>query len=144
MSQDPHAGRFLNSEDTERPQFRALGSPGSEVYAGIETFPNPGCNSVAYISDELIAFCPITKQKDMYVMELTLLRTEECIESKSLKLWLEQFNDKDNGLFGETLAVYIRDQVGEVLGYDDEETNEHIQVVLTQKSRGGISIRSVA
>ncbi len=144
MSQDPHAGRFLNSDDTERPQFRALGRPGSDSYAGLETFPNPGCNSVTYVSDEVIGFCPITQQKDMYVMELTLLRTEEIIESKSLKIWLEQFNHPSAGVFGEGLAVYIRDQVGEVLGYDSEETNDHIQVVLTQKSRGGISIRSVA
>lgn len=151
MSQDPHAGRFLDSSDkTERP-FRALGSPGSEVYVGLETFPNPGCHSVTYASDEIVAYCPITKQPDFYAMEMTLLGTEKCIESKSLKLWLRQFNNDENGLFCEALAVFIRDEVGAILGYtdgegnyDEEEISNHVQVILTQKSRGGISIRSIA
>ena len=151
--------RFLNSDvpQPEEPQFEALGHAGSGHYVGLETFPNPGCHSVAYVSDEVVAHCPITGQPDFYEMQIILLATEKCIESKSLKLWLRQFAEPGGaGLFCEALAVYVRDQVGIVLGYvtqddglhgpspDEEAISEHVQVILTQKSRGGISIRSVA
>ena len=142
MSQDPHAGRFLDSSDTtERPSFRALGQSGSDSYVGLETFPNPGCSFVEYNSDELVGNCPITGQPDFYTCSIALREPEKCIESKSLKIWLRQFSAPTMGLFGETLAVYIRDQIMEVIGEEDEDK---VQVVLTQKSRGGISIRSVA
>jgi 7-cyano-7-deazaguanine reductase len=150
-------GRFLDSSvpAPERLQFEALGNAGSEHYKGLELFPNPGCAAVRYSSDEVVAHCPVTGQPDFYVIELTLLETEHCIESKSLKLWLRQFNDPKNGIFCEALAVYIRDQVAIALGYvedlprppialDEEAAAEHVKVILTQKARGGISIRAVA
>lgn len=138
--------RFLNSEVPvpERPEFRALGHAGSDHYVGLELFPNPGCAAVEYFSDEVTSHCPITGQPDFYEMKLTLLHTESCIESKSLKLWLRQFSNPDNALFCEGLAVFIQKQVGEVLGYDEDDVGDHIQVVLTQKPRGGISIKAVA
>jgi hypothetical protein len=40
--------------------------------------------------------------------------------------------------------VFIRDQVGEMIGFDEDDVGDHVQVVLTQKSRGGISIKAVA
>lgn len=144
--------QFLDSDfpDAPEPQFEALGHAGSEHYAGLETFPNPGCHSVTYTSDEIVAYCPITGQPDFYTAQIILLKTDLCIESKSLKLWLRQFNNPTNGLFCEALAVYIRNQVGLVLGYslgnqvDEEEASQHIQVTLNQKSRGGIEIKAVA
>lgn len=143
MEGDP---RFLNSEvpAPERPHFEALGHAGSEHYVGLETFPNPGCVFVVYTSDELIAHCPITKQPDHYTVEISIKGSEDCIESKSLKLWLRQFNDPDNGLFAEALAVFIRNEVGQALGMGEDEYVEKIQVTLHQKSRGGITIRAIA
>lgn len=157
---DPHAGRFLDSSvpAPEGPSFTALGNAGSDSYVGLELFDNPGCHSVTYDSDELMAHCPVTGQPDFYKMSLILLATEKCIESKSLKLWLRQFASPSNGIFCEGLAAYIRDQVGMALGYerlendlgdkhyvpDEDEISKHVQVTLTQKSRGGISIRAVA
>jgi hypothetical protein len=41
-------------------QFVALGHAGSEHYAGLETFENPGVTRVEMTSDELTAVCPIT------------------------------------------------------------------------------------
>lgn len=148
--------RFLNSEvpAPEPQEFAALGHAGSDHYVGLELFPNPGCHSVTYVSDEVTANCPITGQPDFYDMQLVLLGTEQCIESKSLKLWLRGLHDA--GIFCEGLAVHIRNQVGVALGYieaddgihgpslDEDEIAKHIQVTLVQKSRGGISIRSVA
>jgi len=47
-------------------EFVALGH-GSDAYAGLETFENPGVALVEMTSDELVAVCPITNQPDMYV-----------------------------------------------------------------------------
>lgn len=47
-------------------EFVALGHAGSEAYAGLESFPNPGVDRVELISDELTAMCPITNQPDFY------------------------------------------------------------------------------
>jgi NADPH-dependent 7-cyano-7-deazaguanine reductase QueF len=48
-------------------EFVALGHAGSDAYAGLETFPNPGVEVVELVSDELTAVCPITNQPDFYV-----------------------------------------------------------------------------
>jgi 7-cyano-7-deazaguanine reductase len=61
-----------------------------------------------------------------------------CLESKSLKLYLQQF--RDEGHFCEALAVRIRDDVAEALQLE----RERVRVTLKQKSRGGISIVAAA
>ena len=81
----------MNERSTE---FVALGHAGSEHYAGIETFPNPGVARVEMTSDELVAMCPITNQPDMYVATIEYEPEELCIESKSLKLYLWGFRDR--------------------------------------------------
>ena len=55
---------------TRETDFVALGQAGSEAFAGIETFPNPGVSHVEMMSDELTAVCPVTGQPDMYVATL--------------------------------------------------------------------------
>ena len=117
--------------DTE---FVALGSPGSEAYAGLETFPNPGVATVEMTSDELTAICPITGQPDLYTATIEYEPLERCLESKSLKLYLMRY--RDEGAFCEALAVKIRDDVGEALGLGAER----VHVTLVQKARGGITI----
>jgi NADPH-dependent 7-cyano-7-deazaguanine reductase QueF len=137
--------RFLDSDVTEPessvPEFTALGHAGSEHYVGLETFPNPGCANIQFSGDELVAHCPVTGQPDFYEWGIMLREPEKSIESKSLKLWLRQFAREDGpGLFCETLAVYIREQVAKAIGEDVE----CVTVTLVQKSRGGISIRASA
>ncbi len=119
---------------TRSTQFVALGQPGSEAYAGLETFPNPGVRRVEMTSDELAAVCPITGQPDLYVATIDYAPRERCIESKSLKLYLMQF--RNQGEFCEALAVRIRDDVAEALALPVED----VQVTLRQKPRGGITI----
>jgi 7-cyano-7-deazaguanine reductase len=114
--------------------FVALGHAGSEHYAGLETFPNPGVSRVEMTSDELTAVCPVTGQPDLYVASIEYRPGDRCIESKSLKLYLNGF--RSEGHFCEALAVKIRDDVAEVLGLGASEVN----VTLTQKARGGITI----
>ena len=105
-----------------------------EAYAGLETFPNPGVSHVAMTSDELTAMCPVTAQPDMYVARIEYWPGSLCIESKSLKLYLNAF--RNEGVFCEALAVKIRDDVAAVL----ELPGDKVRVTLEQKSRGGITI----
>jgi 7-cyano-7-deazaguanine reductase len=123
---------------SELPEFTALGHAGSEHYAGLETFPNPGVELVEMTSDELTAMCPVTGQPDMYVASIEYAPDELCLESKSLKLYLARF--RNEGAFCEALAVKIRDDVAEALGLDQSR----VTVTLEQKARGGITITAIA
>ena len=118
-------------------EFVALGHAGSERYAGLETFPNPGVSHVQMTSDELTAVCPITGQPDLYVAAIDYWPGERCVESKSLKLYLARF--RNEGAFCEALAVRIRDDVASATDLPAEK----VRVTLTQKARGGIAIVAV-
>lgn len=122
----------------ELPEFVALGHAGSAHYAGLETFPNPGVALVELVSDELVAVCPITGQPDLYVAAIEYEPDALCLESKSLKLYLASF--RNEGVFCESLAVRIRDEVGKAL----ELGPERVTVTLEQKARGGITITATA
>ena len=115
-------------------EFVALGHAGSEHYAGLETFPNPGVALVEMTSDELVAMCPVTHQPDMYVATIEYEPDRLCLESKSLKLYLAAF--RNEGAFCEALAVQIRDDVAKAL----ELSPDRVSVTLEQKARGGITI----
>lgn len=119
-------------------EFVALGHAGSEHYAGLESFPNPGVAAVEMTSDELTAVCPITSQPDFYVARIAYRPNALCIESKSLKLYLARF--RNEGVFAEALAVQIKDDVAAALELD----REAVTVTLTQKARGGITISATA
>jgi 7-cyano-7-deazaguanine reductase len=126
-------------ETTERStEFVALGHAGSEHYAGLETFPNPGVVHVEMTSDELTAICPVTGQPDLYVATIAFEPGPLCLESKSLKLYLARF--RNEGAFCEALAVRIRDDVASAL----ELGPEKVEVTLEQKARGGITISATA
>jgi 7-cyano-7-deazaguanine reductase len=118
--------------------FVALGSPGSDAYAGLETFPNPGVSRVEMTSDELTAVCPVTGQPDLYTATIEYEPKDLCLESKSLKLYLMGY--RDEGHFCEALAVKIRDDVAQAL----ELSRERVRVRLVQKARGGITITATA
>ena len=115
-------------------EFVALGHAGSEHYAGLETFPNPGVTHVEMTSDELVAVCPITGQPDLYVATIEFEPDALCLESKSLKLYLMQY--RNEGVFCESLAVKIRDDAAAAL----ELPPDRVRVTLRQKPRGGITI----
>jgi 7-cyano-7-deazaguanine reductase len=112
----------------------ALGNPGSEHYAGLETFANPGVADVELVSDELTAVCPITGQPDLYRVTIGYRPAGLCLESKSLKLYLNGF--RNEGAFCEALAVRIRDDIAAAL----ELAAAEVRIMLEQKARGGITI----
>jgi 7-cyano-7-deazaguanine reductase len=119
-------------------EFVALGHPGSEHFAGLETFANPGVSHVEMTSDELTAVCPVTSQPDLYVASIEYWPEALCLESKSLKLYLSSF--RNEGVFCEALAVRMRDDVAEAL----ELPPDKVRVTLEQKARGGITITAMA
>ena len=123
---------------TRSQEFVALGHAGSEHYAGLETFPNPGVSRVEMTSDELTAVCPVTGQPDLYEASIEYTPRDRCLESKSLKLYLSSF--RNEGVFCEALAVKIRDDVAEALGLEADG----VRVRLTQKARGGITITATS
>jgi 7-cyano-7-deazaguanine reductase len=127
----------MNGE-TRTTEFVALGHAGSEHYAGLETFPNPGVSYVEMTSDELVAVCPVTGQPDLYVASIEYSPQKLCLESKSLKLYINSF--RNEGAFCEALAVRIRDDVAEALGLGADD----VTVTLEQKARGGITITATA
>jgi 7-cyano-7-deazaguanine reductase len=116
--------------------FVALGHPGNDHYAGLETFANPGVTEVDMASDELTAVCPITGQPDMYRVTIAYRPDALCLESKSVKLYLNGF--RNDGVFCEALAVRIRDDVAAAL----RVTPDRVSIELEQKARGGITITS--
>src|SRR5213079_1178928 len=118
--------------ETRSKEFVALGHAGSEHYAGLETFENPGVSSVEMRSDELTAVCPITGQPDLYVATISYRPKGLCLESKSVKLYLSSF--RNEGAFCEALAVRIRDDVAAAL----ELEHAAVEVTLVHKRRGGI------
>ncbi len=124
--------------ETRSKEFVALGHAGSEHYAGLESFENPGVSHVVMRSDELVAVCPVTGQPDMYVASIEFWPQGLCLESKSLKLYLNGF--RNEGAFCEALAVRIRDDVAQAL----ELPADKVRVTLEQKARGGISITATS
>jgi 7-cyano-7-deazaguanine reductase len=124
--------------DARTDEFVALGHAGSEHYAGLETFPNPGVEQVEMTSDELTAVCPVTSQPDLYTATIEYRPRALCLESKSLKLYLARF--RNEGAFCEALAVRIRDDVAAAL----ELAASDVHVTLRQKARGGITITATA
>ncbi len=115
-------------------EFVALGRPGNDHYAGLETFANPGVEQVELTSDELTSVCPVTGQPDLYRVTIACRPDALCLESKSLKLYLRTF--RNEGVFCEELAVRIRDDIAAAL----EVAPERVTVTLEQKARGGITI----
>ena len=90
---------------------------------------------VEFTTDELTAICPVTEQPDFYVLKLSYRPKEALIESKALKLYLWGFRDR--GAFAEDLAATLLKDL--VTACDPRQ----MTVDLTQKVRGGLSIRTV-
>jgi 7-cyano-7-deazaguanine reductase len=124
----------MDADSRSASGFVALGHAGSDHYAGLETFANPGVSHVELVSDELVAVCPITGQPDLYVASLEYWPGALCLESKSLKLYLSAF--RNEGVFCEALAVKMRDDLAQAL----ELPPDKVRVTLEQKARGGITI----
>lgn len=107
------------------------------TFQGFDTFPAPpNVTRVVMESDEFTSVCPITGQPDWYNISIDYIPDKLCLESKTLKLYLQKF--RNDGIFGETLTGHIADEIFEAL------KPHQVIVTLLQKPRGGISITSTA
>jgi NADPH-dependent 7-cyano-7-deazaguanine reductase QueF len=89
---------------------------------------------VEYVTDELQAVCPVTKQPDIYTARITY-SGDKTLESKGVKLYLWGFRDEPVGC--EDLAARIARELTGHLG-------SPVQVELTQQVRGGLTLRALA
>jgi 7-cyano-7-deazaguanine reductase len=116
--------------------MKALGQSTS-IFEALDGFPTPaGLTHVVCTTDEVTAVCPITGQPDWYTVVIAYRPGARCVESKSLKLFLQTF--REQGLFGEAFAAQLANVLGTFL------QPQTLCVHVTQKPRGGIAIRSTA
>jgi 7-cyano-7-deazaguanine reductase len=107
-----------------------LGRADSVPSTQIDTFAVDGIiEQVTFESSELLAICPVTDGPDVYDITVTYTPAERCIETKSLKLYLQTF--RDEGIFAEHLAPRIAGHLAASVGTS-------VRVVLRQHVRGGI------
>jgi 7-cyano-7-deazaguanine reductase len=85
---------------------------------------------VHFRSSELTAVCPVTGQPDFYSINIEYLPASECIETRSLKLYLRTFDGR--GIFAEHLAPLIAEHLADAVDVS-------VMVRLTQQVRGGIT-----
>lgn len=129
--QGPDTGEQFEHLKAKNEQFD---TPSADILEVFESPPNLG--EVFYRSDEVTALCPITGQPDYYHVEIMLYDNSNCLESKSLKLYLGSY--RSHGGFGEALACQIAEDVAQAIKPGG------VRVVVEQKSRGGISIESTS
>lgn len=82
--------------------------PASPTAARLETFanPHPGMNFVVrFTCPEFTSLCPITGQPDFAHIVIDYVPAKRCIESKSLKLFLNSF--RNEGAFHEDCTLTI-------------------------------------
>jgi 7-cyano-7-deazaguanine reductase len=97
----------------------------------LETFESPGDHIATFETDELTACCPFEfGGPDFYELTIRYRPDELCVESKSLKLWLQSFRDRE--ITAESLAVEIHKTVAAAID------PEALYVRLEQARRGGI------
>jgi 7-cyano-7-deazaguanine reductase len=114
-----------------------LGKPINGPIDELDAVPAPaGLDTVTMVSDEVTALGPVNRQPDYYTVRIEYVPDKQCIESKSLKLYLMHFREEE--VYGEQLAVTIRDKVVEAV------VPRACRVTVVQKPRGGISIEAVS
>ena len=118
-------------------ELTVLGHTVRHAIDHVEVFPAPAhVSTVRFTTDELASMCPVTQQPDLSHVVIEYEPGEWCIESKSLKLYLWGFRDRE--VFAEALAAEI---AGEVMATAQPT---RVRVTLTQRPRGGIEVQAVA
>ena len=114
-----------------------LGQPVRQPVEHLECFDAPpSCTRVRFRTDEVTSMCPVTGQPDFSSVEIDYEPDQRCVESKSLKLYLWSFRDRQ--VFAEALAVEIATEVRRAAA------PKRVRVVLTQHARGGIVTEATA
>jgi len=123
-------------KQTKQLGLRSLGDSKAE-WSGFETFERPPlCTIVTCISSEITAVCPVTGHPDFYTVTILYRPIERCIESKTLKLYLQSFRTK--GIFCEAFAHQIAEDVMAAA------QAALVDVEVKQVPRGGVGITAKA
>lgn len=100
----------------------------------LETFETPesgGQQVLTFETDEVTAQCPFDfGGPDFYTFKLRYIPDDACIESKSLKLYLQSFRDQE--ITAEEFGAEIFDTFNELL------SPKTMYIRLEQARRGGI------
>jgi 7-cyano-7-deazaguanine reductase len=119
------------------PGLTVLGAEARAPIEHVEVFAAPDhVTVVRCVTDEVASRCPVTAQPDLSRVEIEYEPAGLCVESKSLKLYLWRFRDRE--VFAEALAAEIADEVFATA------RPRRVTVTLTQRPRGGITISAVA
>lgn len=109
--------------------------PESRKEAKIETFPNPGTGNDYWIelaTGEFTSNCPVTNQPDFGKVSINYVPDEVCLETKSLKLYLNSF--RHESCFNETAVNWMIEDLTKAC------SPKKITVRGVFSSRGGISV----
>jgi 7-cyano-7-deazaguanine reductase len=101
----------------------------------LETFQSPGVVEVTFTTHEFTSLCPVTGQPDFATIVITYTAKNLCVESKSLKLYLQSFRNEH--LFMEALAKRLWLDLTEVLD------PWFLQVEVKAVPRGGVAINAI-
>jgi 7-cyano-7-deazaguanine reductase len=114
-----------------------LGQTVRHPIAHVECFAAPDhVTIVRFSTDELMSCCPVTGQPDLSALRIEYRPDRLCVESKSLKLYLWSFRDRQ--VFCEALAAEIADE------FVRSAAPHEVTVTVTQHARGGIVTEAVA
>jgi 7-cyano-7-deazaguanine reductase len=103
----------------------------------VECFPAPPhVKVVRFTTDELASMCPVTQQPDLSNVVIEYEPAHNCVESKSLKLYLWSFRER--AVFAEALAAEIATEIM------TSAQPKRVTVTLRQRVRGGIEVEAVA
>lgn len=107
-----------------------------EEYGRLDLFPVEAPTRVVFETAELQALCPAVEgvQPDIYRATIAYTAVTRAIESKSLRLWLVTFRERQ--VFAEHLAKEIHDKVDALA-----PAVADVSVELVQNIRGGIVTR---
>ncbi|HPN84413.1 MAG TPA: preQ(1) synthase [Victivallales bacterium] len=103
--------------------------------AKLETFKNRYSDrdyEISFKCPEFTSLCPVTGQPDFGEITITYVPDMSCLESKSLKLFINSF--RNHNTFHEEAVNKIRDKIVEVL------MPRRLEVLGVFKARGGIAI----
>ena len=89
-----------------------LGNLSAQPSKALEAFPNPNTHRDFHIHMEIPEFtclCPKTGQPDFAVINLDYIPDQQCVELKSLKLYIVSF--RNEGCFHEAVTNRILDDL---------------------------------
>jgi 7-cyano-7-deazaguanine reductase len=118
--------------------MKALGNktptPDKPTISTLETFKNPEVDTIKFTTKEFTSKCPVTGQPDFAEVSILYKPAFLCLESKSLKLYLQSYRNEQ--AFIETLVVRIYNDILNTL-YPTELT-----VTIKSNPRGGVGLKA--